>query len=266
MTIACGTRVVPFARPDVWRALTARTPYCQVCDVSYVFSETTEDGGAATMGNGTRFVCVPGRLDGPPPPNAVSGEIVEWIAQRSIGTRLELTSETWQTRIEVTDLEPGSTHVTVTVTYEPKGGNRLLHSLQRRATQRMVQRTVDSELAKLPDHISWVTEDRGGSLAVEHGSTSLQQEEVGWVLHLRGQVDAPAVSRLELQRRLEEPAVMAIDVTQLTYIDSTALPFLLRWARRSSQAGRRAVIRGANPAFDQMLGVMGLASTFTRDG
>ena len=82
MTTASGTREVPFARPHVWRALTALTPYCSVCDVSYVFSETTDDGGAATIGKGTRFVCVRGRLEGaPPPPNAVSGEIVEWVAQ-----------------------------------------------------------------------------------------------------------------------------------------------------------------------------------------
>ena len=55
---------------------------------------------------------------------------------------------------------------------------------------------------------------------------------------------APAVNWLELQRRLEELTVVAIDV---------------RGLRR---AGRRAVIRDANPAFDEMLGVMGLISTF----
>ena len=265
MTTASGTREVPFARPRVWRALTALTPYCPVCDVSYVFSEALDDGTAATIGKGTRFVCVPGRLDGvPPPPSAVSGEIVEWVAQRSIGTRLELTREIWQTRIELADSERNSTQVTVTVTHEPTGGNSLLHALQQKATQRMVQRTVDSELAKLPDHITGVTEDHSGSMAVDRGSISEEQEEDGWVLHLRGHVDSPAVNRLELRRRLEELSVVAIDVRELTYLDSTALPFLLRWARRSSQAGRRAVIRGVNPAFDEMLGVMGLASTFPR--
>ena len=121
-------------------------------------------------------------------------------------------------------------------------------------------------MAKLPDHIPRVTEDHSGSSAVGRGSISVQQEEDGWVLHLRGDVDSSAVNRLELRRRLEELTVMAIDVRELTYLDSKALPFLLRWARRSSQAGRRAVIRGGNPAFDEMLGVMGLASTFPRVG
>ena len=267
MTTASGTREVPFTRQSVWQALTALTPYCPVCDVSYVFSEGAGDGASATMGKGTRFVCVQGRLDGgPPPQDAVSGEVVEWVTQRCIGTRLELRPESWQTRIELADAERGSTHVTVTVTHEPKGGNRLLHSLQRKAMQRMVQRTVDSELAKLPDHISRMTEDRSGAIPVEKGSSSVEQEQDGWVIHLRGEVDAPAVKRLELQRRLEELAVLAIDVRELTYIDSTAFPPLQRWAKRSSRAGDCAVIRGDNHYFDEMLAVMGLTSMFLREG
>ena len=266
MTTASGTREVMSARQSMWEALTALTPYCPVCDVSYVFSEDTDDEASATMGMGTRFVCVPGRLDGGPPPrDAVSGEIVEWVAQRCIGTRLELSSESWQTRIELADAEPGSTHVTVTVTHEPKGGNRLLHALQRKALQRMVQRTVDSELAKLPDHISRMKEERRESIPVAQGSISVAREEDGLVIHLRGEVDAPAVHRLELQRRLKEQAVLAIDVRGLTHIDSTAFPLLLRWAKRSSRAGGRAVIRGDNQYFDDMLAVMGLTSVFVRE-
>ncbi|WP_336031963.1 hypothetical protein [Geodermatophilus sp. FMUSA9-8] len=182
---------------------------------------------------------MPGRLDGvPPPPNSVSGEIVEWVARRCIGTRLKLPREIWQTRIELADSERSATQVTVTVTHQPKGRNRLLHTLQQRATQRMVQRTVDSELAKLPDHITRVTEDHSGSIAVGGGSISVEQEGDGWVLHLLGHVDSSAVNRLELRRRLEELAVVAIDVRELTYLDSTALPFLLRWARRSAHGHR----------------------------
>ena len=266
MTTASGTRDVPFARPHVWRALTTPTPYCPVCDVSYVFPDATEGDGATTLDKGTKFVCVRGRLAGaPPPPTAVAGEIVEWIAQRSIGTRLELTPETWQTSIELADGERDSTRVTVTVTREPKGGNRLMHILQRKATQRMVQRTVDSELAKLPDHISRVAEGHSHATVEEPASISVAQEEDGWVLHLFGTVDAPAVRRLQLQEQLEDPSVVAIDVRELTYLDSTALPVLLRWARRCAVAGHPAVVRGTNPTFDQMLAVMGLTPTFVRN-
>lgn len=148
MTTASGTREVPFARQSVWRALTALTPYCPVCDVSYVVPAA---GGVRT---GTRFVCAPGRLDGAAPPaGAPEGEILEWEPRRRVTTRLDLTPETWTTRIELADAAGGGTRVTITVTHEPKGGSRIARRLQRNALQRMVQRTVDEELAKLPQHI-----------------------------------------------------------------------------------------------------------------
>lgn len=74
-------------------------------------------------------------------------------------------------------------------------------------------RTVDTELAGRPDHISRVTENHIGSMAVD-------QEKVGWVLHLQGQVDASAVNWLELQRRLEELTVLAIDGRSLSCLGS----------------------------------------------
>jgi anti-anti-sigma factor len=264
MTTATGTREIPFGRPHVWRSLTNLTPYCSVCDVSYVFDDSSSAGQA--IGKGSRFVCVPGRLEGAePPPNAVAGEVVEWAAQRCIETRLELASETWQTQIELADAEPGSTSVTVTVTREPKGGSRLLHSLQRRSVQRMVQRTVDSELAKLPAHINGVAEDHiAGAAEVWSGAIAMEREAEGWVLHLRGEVDAAAVRGLELERRLEDVRVVVIDVTDLTYLDSIALPPLRRWAKAASRAGQPPLVRGVNQDFDRMLGVMGMTSVFQR--
>ncbi|MCA0143818.1 STAS domain-containing protein [Blastococcus sp. LR1] len=266
MTTASGTREIPLPRQSVWQALTVLAPYCPVCDVSYIFSDGTDEEGSATMGKGTRFVCVAGRLDGAPPPQgAVKGEVVEWVPQRRIETRLELTSERWHTRIELADAEEGSTGVTVTVTHEPGRGSRLLRAVRRRSMQRTVQRTVHSELAKLPDHMQQVAEDRSPSLPKERRLSSIEHEAAGRVLHLRGEVDAAVVQQLELQRQLEELAVVAIDVRELTYIDSTAFAPLLRWAQRASRAGRRAVVRGANQDFDDTLGVMGMTAVFVRE-
>lgn len=150
MTTASGTREVAGARADVWRALAVLLPYCPVCDVSYVL-----DGPAAAAGTGTTFVCVPGRLEGrEPAESAPRGEIVEWQPERVVGTRLELTPETWTTRIELADADGGGTRVTMTITREPVGGSRLVHRLQRRAVRRMVQRTVDAELDKVPAHLA----------------------------------------------------------------------------------------------------------------
>jgi uncharacterized protein YndB with AHSA1/START domain len=157
LTTASGSREVPEPRERVWRALAVLQPYCAVCDVSYVVDGAASGEGS---GRGTRFVCVPGRLDGArPPATAPRGEIVEWEPPRLVTTRLELTPEVWTTRIELADAEGGGTRVTVTLTHEPRGGSRLVQRIQRGALQRLVQRTVDGELAKLPAHVAQVGAD-----------------------------------------------------------------------------------------------------------
>jgi uncharacterized protein YndB with AHSA1/START domain len=151
MTTASGTREVPHPREEVWRALAVLEPYCAVCDVSYVV-----DG---TAGKGASFVCVPGRLDDgrTPGETAPRGEIVEWDPPRLVESRLELTPETWTTRIELAEAGERATRVTVTVSHEPRGGSRLVHRVQRNALRRLVERTVEGELDKLPAHIAQVT-------------------------------------------------------------------------------------------------------------
>ncbi|SFP68681.1 Polyketide cyclase / dehydrase and lipid transport [Geodermatophilus dictyosporus] len=153
MTTASGSREVAAPRGRVWRALAVLEPYCAVCDVSYVV-----DGAAA--GPGTRFVCVPGRLgeDEQPRDGAPRGEIVEWEPERVVATRLQLTPETWTTRIELADGAAGGTLVTITLTHEPRRV-RLADRLSRTSMQRVVQRTVDGELDKLPAHVEQVAAD-----------------------------------------------------------------------------------------------------------
>lgn len=150
MTTASGTREVPTPREQVWRALAVLEPYCAVCDVSYVVS--------GEAGKGAAFVCVPGRLEAgrAPAAGAPRGEIVEWDPPRLVATRLELTPEIWTTRIELADAGASATRVTVTVTHQPRGGNRVVRWMTRSAMQRLVRRTVDGELAKLPAHIAQV--------------------------------------------------------------------------------------------------------------
>ena len=150
-TTSCtGVREVPEPRAEVWRALAVLEPYCAVCDVSYVVAEE-----GAALGVGTTFVCAPGRLDGAPPaPGAPRGEIVDWKPKRSVTTRLVLTPETWTTRIELADTDAGGTRVTMTITHEPTGGSRVVRRLQRGALRRLVQRTVDAELDKVPAHLA----------------------------------------------------------------------------------------------------------------
>ena len=153
-TTCSGVREVPEGRAEVWRALAVLEPYCAVCDVSYVIGN-----GAGKPGVGTTFVCAPGRLDGgPPAPGAPQGEILDWKPRRLVTTRLVLTPETWTTRIELDDTESGGTRVTMTITHEPTGGGRVVRRLQRGALRRLVQRTVDAELDKVPAHVERVAD------------------------------------------------------------------------------------------------------------
>ncbi|MDT0274355.1 SRPBCC family protein [Blastococcus goldschmidtiae] len=145
MSSATGSRVVPEQRADVWRALAVLGPYCPVCDVSYVVTGS---------GRRTTFVAVPGRLDGEPPEGAPQGRILEWAPGRVVVTQVELTPETWTTRIELEDASAGGTSVTLTVSHEARGRGRLAGRLLRRAARPMVQRTVESELDKVPAHIA----------------------------------------------------------------------------------------------------------------
>ncbi len=149
MSSATGTREVPEPRAEVWRALAVLEPYCPVCDVSYVVTGT---------GRRTTFVAVSGRLDGVPPAGAPEGRILEWAPGRVVATQLELTPETWTTRVELDDTPAGGTRVTMTVTHEPRGGGRLSRLLLRSAARRMVERTVESELDKIPAHVDLLTE------------------------------------------------------------------------------------------------------------
>jgi hypothetical protein len=75
-----------------------------------------------------------------------------------VATRLELTPETWTTRIELGDLPGGGTLVTMTITHQPTGGGRVVRRLQRSALRRLVQRTVDAELDKVPAHVARVAD------------------------------------------------------------------------------------------------------------
>jgi hypothetical protein len=147
-TTATGVREVPQPRAEVWRALAVLEPYCSVCDVSYVLGDSPGSPGV-----GTTFVCAPGGFDGAPAAGAPQGEIVEWDPPRLVATRLRLTPETWTTRIELAGSSDGGTRVTMTITHEPTGGSRVVRRLQRGALRRLVQRTVDAELAKVPAHV-----------------------------------------------------------------------------------------------------------------
>ena len=143
---ATGSRELPEPPQQVWEALAVLRPYCAVCDVSYVVSGS---------GRGSTFVCVPGRVDGAAPARGTRGEIVEWTPPRRVTTRLERAGEVWTTRLELAGTPSGGTQVAVTLSCE-SSGNALVGALQRRALQRLVERTLEGELTRLPDHLAQI--------------------------------------------------------------------------------------------------------------
>ncbi len=64
---------------------------------------------------------------------------------------------------------------------------------------------------------------------------------------------------------VDRPAITAVDVSEMAYIDSIGLSFLVRWAQARSSAGQPAVIRKASPRFEQVLHIAGIGSLFVRD-
>jgi hypothetical protein len=144
---ASGSRELPEPPGLVWEALAVLRPYCAVCDVSYL---------VAGSGRGSTFICVPGRVDGDAPaPRGTRGEIVEWTPPRRVTTRLERSGEVWTTQLELTGTPPGGTKVAVVLRCAPTGSG-LAGALQRRSLQRLVERTLEGELARLPEHVAQV--------------------------------------------------------------------------------------------------------------
>ena len=90
----------------------------------------------------------------------------------------------------------------------------------------------------------------------------MQHTVDGHVLHFSGDVDDLAVGELRATHPLDLSRIVAVDVGELTYIDSTGLTLLVHWAQEAAAAGRPAEIRRRTPRFDRVLEVAGVAGMF----
>jgi anti-sigma B factor antagonist len=96
----------------------------------------------------------------------------------------------------------------------------------------------------------------GGRIVVQHTGA-------GDLLALCGDVDAVVVQELQATGTPDLSQIVAVDVGELTYIDSSGLTLLVRWARQATRAGRPAEIRRAGPRFHRVVQVAGIAALFT---
>jgi anti-anti-sigma factor len=97
-----------------------------------------------------------------------------------------------------------------------------------------------------------------GTIDVENGAD-------GPVLHMCGDVDAPVVQRFEAEQAVDRRAVVAVELSEMAYIDSIGLSFLVRWAQDRSSAGQTAVIRNAGERVERVLYIAGIESMFVRE-
>ena len=150
---ATGSAQITAPRDLVWQALTVLGPYCPFCDVSYPTPE--DDLGERLTRLGAGFICVPGHVVDVPLDEVATprGEVIDWEPPRRVGTRLDLTAETWTTLVNLEDSAGGRTRVSALLTYQAKGGYRLAGRLERQAVRKLVESSLRSTLAKIPLHV-----------------------------------------------------------------------------------------------------------------
>jgi anti-anti-sigma factor len=100
------------------------------------------------------------------------------------------------------------------------------------------------------------------------GAITIEQESSGRrVLHLTGNVDTEVATRFRSAQGREKVAVDAIDAGTVTFISSSGLGLLVRYAEASVAAGgRRPVLRSVSRQVERVLQVAGLDSFFPRTG
>jgi anti-anti-sigma factor len=94
------------------------------------------------------------------------------------------------------------------------------------------------------------------------GFIAVEAEDDGHVLRLIGDVDASVVTVLTAEHALDDLRIVAVDVRELAYIDSTGLTLLVRWAQEAHREGRPAVIRHPTKRFERVLDMAGLTPLF----
>jgi anti-anti-sigma factor len=94
------------------------------------------------------------------------------------------------------------------------------------------------------------------------GRITVTPADGGHILHLTGDIDAPVVEKLSSDHDPDGLRILAVDVGDLRYIDSSGLTFLVRWAQDARRDGRPAEIRRATQRFGRILEVAGLTALF----
>jgi anti-anti-sigma factor len=96
------------------------------------------------------------------------------------------------------------------------------------------------------------------------GSIRFAAEDGGIVLHLTGEIDSATVAdyRRTAPRDAEPPALLLIDASAVTFMNSVGAGFLLEQTTAARQAGVRPLLRRPSRAALQVLRLTGLDLLF----
>jgi anti-sigma B factor antagonist len=103
-----------------------------------------------------------------------------------------------------------------------------------------------------------------GTPAAADLQITVDVESTRTVLHLAGEIDAASSARLRalLGEQVDERLDVVIDLSRVTFIDSSGLGVLVGALRRVQEHGHRLVLRAPTASLQRVLEVTGLASAF----
>ena len=104
-----------------------------------------------------------------------------------------------------------------------------------------------------------------GRLRPFPGSLTIEREAGGRrVLRLSGDVDSAAVAEFESRQGSLPVGVDVLDAGAVSFLGSTGLAVMVRYAEAAIEDGRRPVLRAASAPVDQLLRAAGIETYFPR--
>lgn len=101
------------------------------------------------------------------------------------------------------------------------------------------------------------------------GTIDVTPDGPHWVARLSGEVDAAVVETFALSdptHDRQEAVVATVDAADVSFLDSSGLSLLLRWATRARRDGVTTHLRSASPAVRDLLRLSGTDALFTVAG
>lgn len=107
--------------------------------------------------------------------------------------------------------------------------------------------------------------EAGGALAPAEISVTTRAGQAGWIVAVRGEVDIAASPELrrQLERLTDDEEPIVVDVSEMSFIDSSGLGVLVEVLKRRREAGAGPVtLRGMQEPVRRVFEITGLTDLF----